>query len=150
MVEHVDNLETRLAKLEEVFAQKDVKVEEKTPANESQKASDSEGEGDKGVRSSQDELNEEKFDNIRSEQTAVRNMLKLFDGKIKTMKEKYNNFQKDFAGWTINQTDTDRKTKQLESRLSQIEEQQEELDLSDLEGKQEVKVADIIKSMQTL
>ena len=86
MVEHVDNLEARLAKLEEVLAQKDVKVEEKAPENESQKASDSEGEGDKGFRSSQDELNEEQFDNIKSEQTAVRNMLKLFDGKIKTMK----------------------------------------------------------------
>ena len=49
-------------------------------------------------------------------------MLKLFDGKLKMMKDKHKNFILDFSGWTTTIAEDKRKVRELETRLAAIEE----------------------------
>lgn len=87
---------------------------------------------------------------VRQELLALRQLIKLFDQKLKTAKDKHRNLVLDFSGWQAIFQETKREVNDVKTRMSVLEEQQEELDLTDIEGKQQIQVADIISCMKTL
>ena len=78
----------------------------------------------------------------------IDDIIAYFDKKMLQMKQKHQSMVKDFSEWQITIQENKHAARKLERRVETLENMNEEVDLSALEGKGTVNVADIIKVIQ--
>ena len=77
-------------------------------------------------------------------------LIKVFDTKLINIKNNMHNLTVDFATWQTSQSEQRRTIKKLVERIGALEEQQEDIDLDELQGKDHISVAEIVKTIQNL
>ena len=80
----------------------------------------------------------------------INKAIQLLSRKLKVTKRILQGFRIDFNGWKTNVIEIKRTVRQHEKKFDKIDEQEEELDLSDLNEKQTLSVGDIVRAMATL
>ena len=94
--------------------------------------------------------NNPKFDEVQTADISDKNLLHLFDQKLSTLKQSMKNFIKDFSSWQTVQGEKNRQIRDLDSRISELESQHEDLDLESLEGRGQIAISDIVTLMKQM
>ena len=79
-----------------------------------------------------------------------RNLLQVFDQKLKNVRENVRNINVDLSGWQTSHSEQTRTMKSLSQRMEIIEEQNEDIDLDELQGKEQICVTDLVKVLREM
>ena len=77
-------------------------------------------------------------------------LLDMFNEKLLNVKESVKNLSCDFSTWQATFMEKAREIRGIGERLADLEEQQEDINLESLEGKESVSIAEIIKTIKNL
>lgn len=74
----------------------------------------------------------------------------IIEAKMANLKNNQRNLTIDFSGWQATTLESKRTMRHFTKRLDKLDEQNQEIDLSELEGKVNINVSDIVKVLRTL
>jgi len=77
-------------------------------------------------------------------------LLELFDKKLSNLRGCVKNLMQDFSSWLASFADKNRTIRDIDARATELESQNEELDLESLEDKGSIGISDIVNLMKQM
>jgi len=77
-------------------------------------------------------------------------LLELFDKKLSNLRGCVKNLMQDFSSWQASFADKNRTIRDIDARVTELESQNEELDLESLEDKGSIGISDIVNLMKQM